>query len=131
MSVIIRERFRDFNRIFVEISGGGMGFPAAVRGFMVAHEEEGGRFLALLEEGEGFLGYDVCDVAWYRGLGAAATEWEGIDECWVVVETLAWEDGPGTMQTLDFALYCQWPRLQKVVAYHGTIAGVGIDRTNQ
>ena len=101
MSVIICERFRDFDRIFVEISGGGMRFPAAVRGFVMAHQEEGAGFVVVLKEGERFLGYDVGYVAWYSGFSAAAAGWGGIDEGWIVVEALAREDGPGVNDPLD------------------------------
>ena len=69
-------------------------FPGAVRGFVVAHEEEGFRLVAVLHEGDGLVGDDVGCVAGVDGGGGAGAGWGGVDKFGVPVGALAGEDGP-------------------------------------
>jgi len=84
-----RWRLRDGDAI-EEIVVAGSGHPVAVRGFLLAHQDEGlGLVLAAFEPGYGLVGYDVGHVSGEAFRGAVH-----LDEVRVVVVSLAREDFP-------------------------------------
>jgi hypothetical protein len=62
--VVVVEGRRLRNLSILELPGVlGVGCPLAVRRFVMAHEQEGSVFRSVLEELDGEIGDDVCDVA--------------------------------------------------------------------